>query len=143
MSKVRSKNTGLEENFIAMLGAANIKGFTRHADELPGKPDIVFTKARVAVFIDSCFWHGCPKHLRRPSSNTAYWQPKIDRNVKRDRRTRAALRRMGWSVVRVWEHDMKKPASAVRRVSRALEKRAQVSPDNQLPSDSESGRELL
>jgi DNA mismatch endonuclease (patch repair protein) len=129
MSRVRSKNTGLEENFIAMLRAAKIKGFIRHADELPGKPDVVFRKAKVAVFIDSCFWHGCPKHLRRPSSNTAYWQPKIDRNINRDRRIRAALRRLGWSVIRVWEHDMKKPASAVKRVSRALEKRAQVSPN--------------
>ena len=124
MAKVRSKNTGLEERFISILRAAKIKSFARHADELLGKPDVVFRKSNVAVFIDSCFWHGCPDHLRRPSSNTTYWQSKIDRNVKRDRRTRSALRRQGWSVIRIWEHEMRKPANAIRRITRALEKRS-------------------
>ncbi|MGQ0793740.1 MAG: very short patch repair endonuclease [Deltaproteobacteria bacterium] len=121
MAKVQSKNTRLEEQFIATLKAVKIEGFVRYADDLPGKPDLAFRSAKVAVFIDSCFWHGCPKHLRRPSSNTSYWQSKIDRNIQRDRRIRSALRRTGWKVIRVWEHDIKKPANAVKRISRAMQ----------------------
>lgn len=121
MSTVRSKNTRLEEKMIAILEEAGLSGFTRYASGLPGTPDVAFNEQRVAVFLDSCFWHGCPKHLRRPSSNTEYWQSKIDRNIKRDRRQRAALRRLGWSAIRVWEHDLPDPSKVVRKVRRALE----------------------
>ncbi len=125
MAQVRSKHTGLEEKFMVSLKAARLGRFTRHADDLPGKPDVIFKKCKVAVFIDSCFWHGCPRHLRRPGSNQDYWQAKIDRNVSRDRRVRAALRRAGWSVIRVWEHEMKNPRNAINRIRRALANRQQ------------------
>ena len=95
MSTIRSKNTRLEEKLILILNSAGITGFTRYAKGLPGTPDIAFVQERVAVFLDSCFWHGCPKHLRRPSSNTDYWQTKIEKNIKRDRRQRTTLRRLG------------------------------------------------
>ena len=68
------------------------------------RPDIVFTRARVAVFVDGCFWHSCPQHGGLPGSNTAYWGPKLARNVERDRLYDEALRVAGWTVVRVWEH---------------------------------------
>ena len=68
------------------------------------RPDIVFTRKRVAVFVDGCFWHCCPEHGRQPSVNGWYWQPKLQRNVKRDRAADDALRAAGWSVLRVWEH---------------------------------------
>ncbi|HEY6540594.1 MAG TPA: DUF559 domain-containing protein, partial [Ktedonobacteraceae bacterium] len=67
-----------------------------------------------------CFWHGCPKHLRKPRSNEAYWQPKIESNIKRDNRRRAALRRRGWSVLRIWEHDLKCPEAVVKKIGRVL-----------------------
>ena len=96
MASVRSTKTGLEERFISLLTEAGIEGFELYPKGITGNPDIVFSKQRIAIFVDSCFWHGCPKHLRRPNSNRAYWGPKIDGNIRRDRRKRAVLRREGW-----------------------------------------------
>lgn len=67
--------------------------------------DIVFGPAKVAVYVDGCFWHGCPQHYREPMHNADYWRPKIERNRARDEETDAALRSLGWEVVRVWEHE--------------------------------------
>ena len=69
------------------------------------QPDIVFSGAHLAVFVDGCFWHRCPEHGTEPRSNTAYWKPKLDRNVARDRDTEAQLRERGWTVLRAWEHE--------------------------------------
>src|SRR6266568_6153968 len=69
------------------------------------RPDIVFTARKVAVFVDGCFWHCCPEHGTQPSSNTWYWEPKLRRNVERDRAADAALLAAGWGVVRIWEHE--------------------------------------
>jgi DNA mismatch endonuclease (patch repair protein) len=68
------------------------------------RPDIVFTRQRVAVFVDGCFWHVCPDHGRQPTTNTSYWGPKLERNQERDRMATAALRSDGWIVIRIWEH---------------------------------------
>jgi DNA mismatch endonuclease (patch repair protein) len=67
--------------------------------------DLVFTRARVAVFVDGCFWHGCPRHYTPPRTNSAYWSPKIARNKERDARVSAELRAAGWAVIRLWEHE--------------------------------------
>jgi DNA mismatch endonuclease, patch repair protein len=123
MSSVRNKNTKLEDNLVAILEAAGISGFARYGQGLPGTPDITFWGKKIAVFLDSCFWHGCPKHLRRPSSNKPYWEAKIEKNIKRDRRQRTALRRSGWSVLRIWEHDLRNPLKIIKKVSRGLEQR--------------------
>jgi DNA mismatch endonuclease (patch repair protein) len=69
------------------------------------RPDVVFTRARVAVFYDDCFWHACPVHGRQPTVNEWYWTPKLARTVERDRRTTDALDSDGWLVIRVWAHD--------------------------------------
>lgn len=69
------------------------------------RPDIVFTRLRLAVFIDGCFWHCCPEHGRLPKHNTGYWSPKLQRNVERDQEQSAALQRSGWSIIRAWEHQ--------------------------------------
>ena len=71
----------------------------------PIRPDIVFTRARVAVFVDGCFWHGCPEHQVIPKSNRDYWVPKLHRNTERDREVDEALTDAGWLVVRIWEHE--------------------------------------
>lgn len=68
------------------------------------RPDVVFTKAKVAVFVDGCFWHQCPEHSKPPRQNSGYWSPKLARNVERDQIYDKALRLAGWTVVRVWEH---------------------------------------
>jgi DNA mismatch endonuclease (patch repair protein) len=72
------------------------------------RPDFVFRARRVAVFVDGCFWHGCPRHYRRPGSRRAFWDAKIARNQERDREVTRALRRAGWTVLRVWEHELAK-----------------------------------
>jgi DNA mismatch endonuclease, patch repair protein len=75
------------------------------ADGKRVRPDIAFTARRVAVFVDGCFWHACPEHGSRPANNVWYWEPKLRKNVERDRAADAALSAAGWDVVRVWEHE--------------------------------------
>jgi DNA mismatch endonuclease (patch repair protein) len=81
-------------------------------DRVSVRPDIVFTRARVAVFVDGCFWHGCPDHFQMPRINRGYWEPKLARNVERDRGADAALVGSGWRVIRVWEHERTAAAAA-------------------------------
>lgn len=85
------------------------------------RADLVFPTERVAVFVDGCYWHGCPEHGGRPMTNSAYWNAKIARNVARDRRNDAALADAGWGVVRVWEHEP--PSDAARRVANSVQNR--------------------
>ena len=75
------------------------------AGNLKVRPDLVFTKAKVAVFIDGCFWHRCPRHGSQPKSNQDYWLPKLESNVSRDRRIESALEDGGWKVLSFWEHE--------------------------------------
>lgn len=72
---------------------------------LPGRPDVAFTRAKIAVFVDGCFWHLCPDHGTLPRNNREWWRAKLDRNVARDRAKDAALAELGWCVVHVWEHE--------------------------------------
>jgi DNA mismatch endonuclease (patch repair protein) len=81
---------------------------------LPGRPDIVFTRARVVVFVDGCFWHRCPEHGTLPRNNAQWWLAKLDRNVARDRSKDSALAELGWAVIHVWEHES--PEVAADRV---------------------------
>lgn len=82
------------------------------------KPDIVFTRTKLAVFVDGCFWHCCPSHGTQPRANTDYWGPKLARNVARDKAVNKALKDAGWRVIRAWEHD--DPRDVADRVERAL-----------------------
>jgi DNA mismatch endonuclease (patch repair protein) len=106
MRAVRGKDTSLEVRFRSTLWRRGFR-YRKHVRGLPGNPDIVFSRQRLCVFIDSCFWHGCPAHLRRPKSNEEYWTQKIDRNVARDRAATAELLGLGWQVLRIWEHDLR------------------------------------
>jgi DNA mismatch endonuclease (patch repair protein) len=85
------------------------------AGQVRVRPDAVFPRARIAVFLDGCYWHACEEHGTRPASNTDYWLPKLARNVARDRRVDDALAAAGWTVVRVWEHES--AAAAADRVA--------------------------
>jgi DNA mismatch endonuclease (patch repair protein) len=92
---------------------------------IPGlrrRADLVFVRARVAVFVDGCFWHCCPKHATWPKANARWWKEKLLGNVARDRDTDARLREAGWLVVRVWEHE--DPARAAQRIVRAVRRRS-------------------
>lgn len=84
-------------------------------------PDFVFPRQRTAVFVDGCFWHGCPKHSNLPVNNRDFWEKKLNGNKARDRFVNRCLRKAGWQVVRIWEHDLtKRPDMCVRRIQRAL-----------------------
>src|SRR6202044_1090782 len=95
---------------LALRSALHALGYRYRKDfrlDLPARrvrPDIAFTARRVAVFVDGCFWHACPDHGSKPANNTWYWEPKLRRNVERDRAADAALAAAGWDVVRIWEH---------------------------------------
>ena len=116
MASVKScGNKSTELRFISILKVWSINGWRRHY-RLSGKPDFTFPKKRIVVFIDGCFWHGCPKHCRMPASNVPYWENKIKGNVRRDNRIRNALKEKGWTVYRFWEHELKGCASLARKL---------------------------
>jgi DNA mismatch endonuclease, patch repair protein len=87
---------------LRMLGVP----FRANAKDLPGTPDAVLRRHPVAIFVDGCFWHGCPQHYREPKTRTEFWAVKIAANRRRDRRADRRLRRLGYAVVRIWEHDV-------------------------------------
>jgi DNA mismatch endonuclease, patch repair protein len=106
MSRIKgSGNRGTELKLIGIFKECRITGWRRR-QTLIGKPDFVFPKLRLTVFVDGCFWHGCPKHGTSPKSNTEFWQNKIGRNVERDQEVNRELRSRGWRVFRIWEHEL-------------------------------------
>ena len=109
-------NKDTELRLIALMRAAGITGW-RRGSKLPGRPDFVFRRERVAVFVDGCFWHGCPQHYTRPRTRRAFWDAKVAGNRARDRAADRALRSRGWRVLRIWEHALR-PRAAVRTVGR-------------------------
>jgi DNA mismatch endonuclease (patch repair protein) len=113
---VRSKGTGLEARFANLLAVSGLPPFERHPRDVYGRPDLVFRSRRVAVFVDSCFWHGCQRHLRMPTRNVLYWQQKIRRNRARDRAVKRSLEAQGWKVLRLWEHQLERLTSRRRVV---------------------------
>jgi DNA mismatch endonuclease, patch repair protein len=120
MAAIRSKgNKDTELKLASILRAAGSTGWRRH-QHVAGRPDFIFRRERVAVFVDGCFWHGCPDHGRKPDSNRAYWLPKLRRNQQRDAAVKRALSNAGWAVVRLWEHDLANPVRTARRITRSL-----------------------
>jgi len=107
MSRICGKNTKPEILLRKVLYKSGARGYRLHC-KLPGKPDIVFTKRKIAVFIDGCFWHKCPKCFTNPKTNRVFWKKKTDSNVKRDKSVNQELKKNGWKVVRVWEHSLEK-----------------------------------
>lgn len=122
MSRIRGRGNKETELALAkLLRAARISGWRRHA-ALLGRPDFMFRKERVVIFVDGCFWHGCPKHSNMPANNRAFWMKKLTGNKGRDRLVTRALRKSGWRVLRIWEHELtrKNQARCVGRVQRIL-----------------------
>lgn len=117
MSRIKPRgNEATEIAFVRLLRAAKITGWRRHP-ALFGNPDFVFRTERVVVFIDGCYWHGCPRHYKHPATNRDFWSAKIKRNRRRDREVVAALTAKGWWVVRIWQHEFRKPQKIVRKLS--------------------------
>eukprot|EP01031_Cornospumella_fuschlensis_P006462 gene6462-8031_t len=122
MARVRSKgNRSTEVRMIKLLREFGITGWRRN-QKIYGRPDFVFRKARIAVFIDGCFWHYCPECYRRPKSNQEFWDNKVRKNHERDQLVNFHLRQAGWKVFRVWEHQLRQQEVAVtaKRLSRLL-----------------------
>jgi DNA mismatch endonuclease (patch repair protein) len=122
MSAIRSRgNQSTEVRLAQLLRLNRITGWRRNL-ALPGRPDFAFRKERVAVFVDGCFWHGCPKHFKRPKSSRKFWDEKIARNKARDAKVGRELRKLGWKVLRIWEHALsrREAVKSLRRVERAL-----------------------
>ena len=114
MSRIRARDTGPELRLRRELFKMGVRGYRLNC-RLAGKPDLVFIRKRLAVFIDGCFWHKCPKHCRMPSSNKE--MNKIDRNVKRDDEVNAKLKEAGWRVLRFWEHEIREnPEKVVLKI---------------------------
>lgn len=109
MAAVKGRgNLTTEIALMKILKKEKITGWRRHYDRVEGRPDFAFPKQRVVVFIDGCFWHGCKKHATIPKTNTKFWEDKIARNKERDRKVNRELKKAGWAVLRIWEHDMNK-----------------------------------
>lgn len=107
MGRVRSSGTGPEKKLRSAMAIWGLKP-SRPGKPLPGKPDFVFRRAKVAVVVDGCFWHACPFHGRIPSGEAnAYWVEKLGANKKRDQKVVAQLTEMGWFCLSIWEHDLK------------------------------------
>lgn len=108
MKANRRRDTSIELAVRRRLHAAGLRyriDFAADPSDRRRRADIVFTRARIAIFIDGCFWHGCPEHFIMPKRNVDYWRPKIRRNIERDRESVARLEAAGWSVLRFWEHE--------------------------------------
>jgi DNA mismatch endonuclease (patch repair protein) len=122
MSRIRGKgNKDTEVALARLFRSQRIIGWRRHY-QVEGKPDFAFPKHKLAVFVDGCFWHGCPKHATQPKGNAVFWRDKLEANKTRVRKVNRLLRAKGWRVLRIWEHDMKssRQAYTVRRVERTL-----------------------
>ena len=98
-------NKDTELRLIQVFRANGITGW-RRGSKLPGKPDFVFPRLKLTVFVDGCFWHGCPKHATWPKNRAAFWRKKITGNQARDRKVSRLLKSRGWAVIRIWEHEL-------------------------------------
>jgi len=118
MSRIRGRgNKDTELALMKIFRQHDITGWRRN-QKIFGKPDFLFRHQRLALFVDGCFWHGCPRHCKIPTGNRAFWKKKFATNKARDHRVNRELRKLGWQVVRIWEHDLALPINS--RLSRIL-----------------------
>jgi DNA mismatch endonuclease, patch repair protein len=138
MSRIRGRgNLTTELKLVAAFKQHGVIGWRRHVllkprvapeermlgerpPRLSVRPDFIFRHQKVAVFVDGCFWHGCPAHATKPTTNSEFWTKKLSGNAQRDRRATNALLASGWHVLRVWEHELASPDVVVERVKAVL-----------------------
>lgn len=120
MVRIKGKNTGPEVRLRRLLYHAGLRGYRIHY-KITGKPDVVYTRQRIAIFVDGCFWHKCPACFKEPETRKDFWLEKISKNVERDKKTDIKLSEEGWTVIRIWEHQVKKnPDEVLEIIARAL-----------------------
>ena len=119
MSRIRGKNTSPER---ALKKYLKKKGYKISSVKLFGSPDIVLKRKKIAIFVDGCFWHKCRKHYIQPKTKKSFWIKKINQNVKRDKIVNRTLRKNGWKIIRIWEHEIKNSKSqmANRKLNRCF-----------------------
>jgi DNA mismatch endonuclease (patch repair protein) len=132
MSNVRSKgNYATEVRLMKVFREHRISGWRRNLNVF-GKPDFVFSNARLAVFVDGCFWHNCPMHGSLPKTNRDFWMKKLKRNAERDALVNKQLRLCGWRVLRIWQHEIRESNKVARRVANVLGRRNTVDCKSQI-----------
>ncbi len=119
MARIRSRDTKPELLLRKALWAAGCR-YRLYCD-LPGRPDLAFLRKRLAVFVDGCFWHGCPVHYTAPRTREQFWKSKLEKNVRRDIAADEALISQGWRVIRIWQHDLKDIDAVVRNIRLLLD----------------------
>jgi DNA mismatch endonuclease (patch repair protein) len=127
MSRIRGRgNKNTELLFAKLLRKHRIFGWRRHVN-LAGRPDFIFRRQKIAIFIDGCFWHGCPKHANMPVNNREFWFRKLSGNKRRDMLVNRTLKQRGWSVIRIWEHDLaRSPNRSLGRIRRLIQNAGRV-----------------
>ncbi len=122
MSHIRGKgNKDTELLMIQILRSNHISGWRRNQAIL-GKPDFAFPIQKIALFVDGCFWHGCPEHSTMPKNNRVFWENKLSGNKDRDKLVARELQIKGWKVLRIWEHELKNPSKVAERILQAFDK---------------------
>ncbi|MDB5260437.1 MAG: very short patch repair endonuclease [Candidatus Nomurabacteria bacterium] len=122
MASVKSRgNKTTEGRMVELFRENKITGWRRHNKRIHGTPDFSFSKQKLAIFVDGCFWHGGKKCYTPPKTNVEFWEKKVEANIKRDRRNKVLLELSGWKHVRIWEHQIKKdPNKVLQRIQRLL-----------------------
>jgi DNA mismatch endonuclease (patch repair protein) len=123
MSRIRGRDTKPEKTLRSALHAEGLR-FRIHRRDIAGCPDVVFPTQKIAVFVDGCFWHGCPEHQTMPRTNPAFWEKKLQRNRERDEVVTRTLESAGWKILRFWEHEVRQEiSSVVRTVKKTVRQR--------------------
>jgi DNA mismatch endonuclease (patch repair protein) len=122
MSRIRGYDTKPEIKLRKALWNKGLR-YTKKNRDILGKPDLAFRKRRIAIFVDGCFWHRCPKHYNKPSNNAEFWEKKIRSNIDRDKKINQILCAQGWKIIRVWEHDIRNTFEmTIRKIIATLSK---------------------
>ena len=122
MARIRNRGNKTTEWAIrSRLIKKGIKGWRCHFKDIPGNPDFSFPDLFIAIFLDGCYWHGCPKCKKIPATHKKFWREKISKNVLRDKRNSRNLKKIGWRVIRFWEHEIKKvPEECLKKIIKAI-----------------------
>lgn len=121
MGAVKGKGTKLEKRLFVLLAGMRLRGWKQNVENLAGKPDVVFANERLIIFVDGCFWHGCPVCRRTlPETNRAYWERKIRRNMELSKTYTEQLESDNWTVLRIWEHEIVDAPAIRTRIAKAL-----------------------
>lgn len=115
MKAIRSKDSKIEVVFRKELWKMGLR-YIKNSSKYFGKPDVLLKKDKTVIFIDSCFWHGCKKHCRIPTTHRKYWTQKIERNIERDREVVLFYKNLSWKVIRIWEHQLKNSENIIEKI---------------------------